>query len=119
MEHNFRKLKIWQLGMDIVDEVYVLTSKFPKEEVFCLQSQSRRAAIGIPSNVAEGAGRRTKKDFSNFINIALGSSNELITQLIISERRNYISNDACEIIITKIQQWQNMTFTFQKNNLES
>lgn len=118
MEHNFRKLKIWQLGMDIVDEVYVLTSKFPKEEVFCLQSQARRSAIAMPSNVAEGAGRRTKRDFSNFINIAMGSSNELITQIIISARRNYISNDACEIIVARIQQWQNMVFSFQKNNLE-
>lgn len=119
MEHNFKKLKIWNTAMDIVDEVYTLTSKFPKEEVFCLQSQSRRAAIAMPSNVAEGAGRRTKKDFSNFIDIALGSSNELVTQLIIAERRKYILNEECESLASKIQQWQNMTVSFQNNNLKA
>ncbi|MEO6167354.1 MAG: four helix bundle protein [Chitinophagales bacterium] len=118
MEHNFKKLKIWNAAMDIVDEVFALTSKFPKEEIFCLQSQSRRAAIAMPSNVAEGSGRRTKKDFSNFIDIALGSSNELVTQLIIAERRKYILNAECESLASKIQQWQNMTVSFQNNNLK-
>ena len=118
MEHNFRKLKIWQMAMDIVDEVYLLTAKFPKEEVFGLRSQSRKAAVAIPSNISEGAGRKTKRDFSNFIDIALGSSNELITQLMIATRRNYISNPECEIVLSKIQEWQNMTVSFQNNNLK-
>lgn len=105
--------------MDIVDEVYKLTSKFPKEEMFCLQSQSRKAAISMPSNISEGAGRRTNRDFSNFIDIALGSSNELVTQLIIAQRRNYISTSDCETIGSKIYEWQNMTVSFQNNNLKN
>jgi four helix bundle protein len=74
--------------MEIVDEVYVLTRKYPKEEVFGLTMQSRKAVVAMPSNISEGAGRQTNKDFSNFIDISLASSNELITQLIVAGDRN-------------------------------
>ena len=73
MRHNFRKLKIWRVAMEIVDDVYTLTKKYPKEEMFGLTTQSRKAAVAIPSNISEGAGRQANKDFSNFIDISLGS----------------------------------------------
>ena len=95
---------IWQLAMKIVDEVYKVTKKFPKEELFGLTMQVRRAVVAMPSNISEGAGRRTKKDFSNFIDIALGSGNELITQLIICQGQNYITHKETESIILTIEE---------------
>ena len=67
--HNFKELKVWQKGRNFVKAIYVLTKKFPKEELFVMTSQMRRAAISIPSNIAEGAGRGTDKDFSRFIDL--------------------------------------------------
>ena len=118
MQHNFRKLKIWQLAMEIVDDVYLITRKYPKEETFGLIAQSRRAAVSMASNISEGAGRKTKKDFSNYINISLSSGNELITQLIVAERQKYISKEESDKIILKIVEWQNMSILFQRNNLK-
>ena len=118
MRHNFWKLKIWQVAMEIVDEVYKLSKKFPKEEMFALTTQTRKAAVAMPSNISEGAGRNTNKDFSNFIDIALGSSNELITELLVAQNQNYVTVKETEAIVSKIIEWQNMTFTFQQNNLK-
>ncbi|MFV0148627.1 four helix bundle protein [Empedobacter falsenii] len=89
---SHKDLKVWQESMILVEEVYRLTSNFPKEELFGLVSQMRRASISIPSNIAEGAGRKSKKEFIHFLYIALGSLNEIETQLEISKRLNYISN---------------------------
>ncbi|MFK7031503.1 four helix bundle protein [Flavobacterium oreochromis] len=72
----FKELKVWQKAIDLVTETHLKTQKFPKEEVYGLTSQMRRCAISIPSNIAEGCGRRTEKDFNNFLGIALGSSFE-------------------------------------------
>jgi four helix bundle protein len=118
MQHNFRKLKIWQLAMEIVDDVYLLTKKYQKDEMFGLTSQSRRAAVAIPSNISEGSGRRTKKDFSNFIDISLSSSNELITQIIVALHQKYITSEESDKLVLKISERQNMTISFQRNNLK-
>jgi four helix bundle protein len=75
--------------MDLVETVYTLTKQFPKEEQFGLVSQMRRSAISIPSNISEGAGRFRKKEFSHFLNVALGSLAELETQLLIAQRLGY------------------------------
>ena len=75
---SFRDLQIWQKGLQITKEVYVLTQELPKEEMFGLISQMRRSAISIPSNIAEGRARSSRKDFSQFLHIALGSSAELV-----------------------------------------
>ncbi len=88
--HNYKNLKIWKLGIEIVDDVFELTNSFPNEEKFGLISQLNRCSISIPSNIAEGSSR-TNKSFSHFIDISLGSSFELETQLIIAYRRNYIT----------------------------
>lgn len=84
------KLDAWKDSMDLVDEIYKVTQGFPSEEKFGLTSQMRRAAISIPSNLAEGAARRSNAEFANFVNIAKGSLSELETQLIISKRQSYI-----------------------------
>ena len=82
--HNYKELKVWQKSMDLTVKVYQLTSMFPDSEKYNLTSQARRSSVSIPSNIAEGAGRHTKADFSRFLDIAYGSSSELDTQLILS-----------------------------------
>lgn len=89
--HNYRELKIWQKSRMLVKEVYQLTSKFPKEEIYGITSQARRSAVSIPSNIAEGAGRGTDKDFSHFLDIARGSVFELETLLILSCDLNFLN----------------------------
>ncbi len=91
MEYNnpkitsFRDLIIWQKGLIIAKSVYEVTKSFPKEEMFGLTSQVRRAAVSISSNIAEGRGRSTKKDFINFLHISLGSLYEVETQLFLAK----------------------------------
>ncbi len=84
---------VWIKGCDLVLEIYKLTKKFPREERFSITSQMQRAAISIPSNIAEGLLRRTKKELAYFINIAKGSAGELITQLMIAKRLGYIDTN--------------------------
>lgn len=91
--HNFKELKVWQKARELVKFIYVLTSNFPKEETFSLTSQIRRAVISIPSNIAEGAGHLSNKEFSRFLEIAYASSCELDTQMILSFDLEYITKD--------------------------
>ena len=91
--HNYEKLTVWQKAMDLVVDIYSLTSKFPKEEMYGLSSQMRRCAVSIPSNIAEGSLRKTKKDFSHFLIIAFGSGAELETQLKLAKRLGFISDE--------------------------
>ena len=90
MTQGYRDLVVWQQAMDVAVETYRLTSSFPKEEMFGLTSQMRRAAVSIASNIAEGEGRKSQNEFSHFLGIALGSKSELETQLILSERVNLL-----------------------------
>lgn len=115
MKHRFRNLKIWQLGVEITDEAYSLLRSFPEEEKFGLVSQISRSSVSIPSNVAEGSAK-SDKSFKHYLDIALGSSFELETQLIIAKRRKYINEKKFEIIEEKIQEFQKMTIGF-KNSL--
>ncbi|TCI85855.1 four helix bundle protein [Tenacibaculum sp. M341] len=110
--HNYKNLKIWNLGVEIVDDVYKTTDLFPKEEKFGLVSQINRCSVSIPSNIAEGSSR-TDKSFSHFLDISLGSSFELETQLIIAFKRNYITNEQIEKLEYKIAEFQKMTMSFQ------
>ena len=89
---DFRKLEVWKKSIDLSLEVYSLTKKFPKEEMFVLTSQMRRCSNSIPSNIAEGSSNRSKLDFKRFLNIALGSSFELETQLLLSFKLGYFSD---------------------------
>ena len=111
-KNNYKNLKIWNLGIEIVDDVFELLSEFPKDEKYGLTSQISRCSISIPSNIAEGSSR-TDKSFSHFLDISLGSSFELETQLIIAQKRNYLSETQLKSIEEKIQEFQKMTMGFQ------
>jgi four helix bundle protein len=87
---DHRDLDVWKTAMDLVTEVYSRTRDFPKEEVYGLTSQLRRAAVSIPANISEGAARQTDKEFVHFLFIALGSASELETELAIAERLGYL-----------------------------
>jgi four helix bundle protein len=89
--------KAWQLGMDIAVDIYKASARFPGEERFGLTSQMRRSGVSVPSNVAEGAGRNTKKEFINFLHIAQGSLSELDTQLELSRRLEFIDDRCLEV----------------------
>jgi four helix bundle protein len=116
--HNFKNLKIWQLARNFVKDIYVLTKKFSNDERFGLTQQIRRAVISIPSNIAEGAGRGTDKDFSHFLDIANGSAFEVETQLILSFDLNYISQTEFDKINDKLQLMEKMICNFN-NSLKS
>jgi four helix bundle protein len=88
---DVEKLKVWQHSMDLAAKVYEITDKFPKHEMYSLADQMRRAAVSIPSNIAEGKGRRTTKDFIHFLYVARGSLNELSTQIKLAKRIGYLT----------------------------
>lgn len=90
---DFRTLEVWQKGMELVEIVYCLTEQFPKHELYSITQQIQRSAVSIPSNIAEGCSRESKKEFIRYLSIAIGSSFELETQLIIAKRRKYIINN--------------------------
>jgi len=110
--HNFRELKIWQESMKLVKSIYSLTSNFPSDERFGLVSQINRCSISIPSNIAEGSGRTSNKEFTHFLNISLSSSFELETQLILA---NELFNVNTEVLIEKINELQKMIVGFKKS----
>ena len=90
---NYTDLIVWQKGMDLVEQVYVLISLLPKEERFSLSDQMRRAAISIPANIAEGHGRQTENEFKHFLSISKGSVSELETHLLLCVRLHYFSQE--------------------------
>ena len=91
-KHNFRELTIWKDSMSFVKKVYLISANLPTEERFGFVSQINRSSVSIPTNIAEGSGRTTNKEFVRFLDIAISSSYELETQLILAEKFNYISN---------------------------
>jgi four helix bundle protein len=90
---SYRDLRVWQLAIELVKEVYQVTRSFPREEKFGLTSQIQRAAVSIPSNIAEGHARESENDFHRFLSIAQGSLCELETQLIIGRQLNYLDGE--------------------------
>jgi four helix bundle protein len=112
--HNLKELKIWNKAVDLAVNVYKVTSSFPPDKRFGLTSQSRRAAVSVPSNIAEGAGRNSNKEFNNFLGIANGSSYELQTQLIISNKLGLISSESTDELVNQITELQKMTYAFQQ-----
>lgn len=89
----YTDLIVWQKAMDLVQQVYQATKAFPKEEIYGLTNQVRRAAVSIPSNIAEGQARQSTAEFNNFLSIARGSLAEVETQLLIAARLNYLSQE--------------------------
>ena len=92
MVDSFKDLKVWKKSMDFVTSVYELVKLLPKEETYVLSDQIRRAAVSIPSNIAEGAGRNTTKEYIQFLYVALGSASEVETQIIIGQRIGYFED---------------------------
>jgi len=119
--HNLKELKIWKKAIDLAVEVYRVTALFPVEEKYGLTSQTRRAAVSISSNIAEGAGRNSEKEFKYFLGIANGSSFELQTQLFISNKLSLIGNEDLEKLLQQIEELQKMNYGFQNmlNNKSS
>ena len=112
--HNYKKLNVWVSSISLVKNIYNLTRKFPKEEMFVLTQQLRRAAISIPSNIAEGAGRNSNAQFKNFLQISIGSCFEVETQLIISKELEYISEEELETISKELDSIMKMNHNLQK-----
>lgn len=112
--HNYKKLKIWTIGLEISKDISDILDTFPKHERYDLSSQLSRCSISIPSNIAEGSSR-TDKSFSHFINISLGSSFELGTQLLIANHKKYIDIETLKTLENKIEEFQKMTMGFQNS----
>src|SRR5690242_19387804 len=92
MKRKHHDLQVWQEGMALAKDIYAATASFPKEEIYGLTSQMRRAAVSLPSNIAEGAARGTKKEFLQFLIIARGSLMELETQILLSKELGFLNN---------------------------
>ena len=112
--NSFKDLRIWQKGIEIVSDVYILTKKFPKEELFSLTSQLRRSAISIPSNIAEGFKRFHNKEYKQFLFITLGSCAELETQIIIAKELKYINENEEAKLVEKLDHICRMTSSLIK-----
>jgi len=116
---NFRNLLVWQKSMVLVTKIYTETNNFPKEEVFGLTSQIRRSTISIPSNIAEGLGRESSKEFLRFLNISIGSLFELQTQLEIAKNITYLEEKTFNILYEDTRELERMLVSFTnkiKNN---
>ena len=113
--HNYKKLEVWNESVMLVTEIYLLTDKFPDKERFGLISQINRSSVSVASNIAEGAGRGSKKDFSLFLGYALASSFDLETQLIISNNLNFISNEQKEDVVNKLNIIQRKIYNLMKS----
>ncbi len=100
---NFQDVRIWQIGIEVVKNIYILTKKFPKEELYGLTSQMRRSAVSIPSNIAEGFRRYHNKEYKQFLYTALGSCAELETQIIIANELDYINETNKSELVEKIK----------------
>ena len=113
--HNFKELHVWKLSKDLCKEIYSVTNSFPDSEKYGLIGQLNRAAMSIPSNIAEGSSRKSDKDFSRFIDIALGSSFEVETQIIIASDLKLIDETIFLKIEKSIQQVQKMLYKFNQH----
>jgi len=98
---NYQELIAWQKAMDLVEDVYRASREFPREEIYALTSQIRRAAVSIPSNIAEGQGRRTTADFLRHLSIAYGSLREVETQILIAQRLEYLVQGKVEKVLSR------------------
>ncbi len=112
---DFRDLIVWQKSLDLVEEVYNLSKLLPKDETYGLINQIRRAAVSIPSNVAEGNARQASKDYSRFLNIARGSKAEVETQLEICIRINYLTREQTEKAFELCAEVGRMLYAMIKN----
>jgi four helix bundle protein len=114
------KYEVWNDSIELVAEIYKVTSNFPEEEKFGLTNQMRRCAVSIPSNIAEGSSRSSEKDFKRFLEIAIGSSFELKTQLIISGNLKFLNQESVQkqiLVVDKISRQLNGFISKLKSNI--
>ena len=109
---NYKDLKIWDKGHDFTLRVYEVTRKFPKEELYSLTSQLRRVSYSIPSNIAEGCGKKSQLEFAHFLNISLGSANEAEYFLILSRDLGYLTHSDFDILSKNINEIKAMLIQF-------
>ena len=105
---NFRKFHVWDKSHEQVLSIYKCTSLFPREKVFGITSQIRRSAVSIPSNIAEGCGRKSDKDFARFLYIAFGSANELEYQILLSIDLNFITEEQGKPLMFQVEEIKKM-----------
>ena len=110
---DFHTLNIWRRSYQLVIDVYDLAGGFPDEEKFALKSQMHRAAYSIPCNIAEGCGREKSNDMRAFVQYAIGSSNELETQLLLAHDLGYIDQVVCEQFVAEVTQLRRMMISFR------
>ncbi|GAA4311407.1 four helix bundle protein [Nibribacter koreensis] len=113
--HNFRELKVWQEAISLAKQVYEMTAKFPANEKYGLTSQMNRAVVSIASNIAEGAGRNSDKEFVQFLSIALGSAFEVDTQLVLANEFQFLSETYYKSLTIKLNEVQRMLYGFQQS----
>ena len=97
---SYRDLIVWRKAMDLAEAVYQATKIFPREEMYSLTSQIRRAAVSVPSNIAEGQGRSSTKEFRNHLSIAYGSLQEVETQIILAQRLGYLDQEGVAVVLS-------------------
>ncbi|OKL41182.1 four helix bundle protein [Pontibacter flavimaris] len=106
--HNFKELRVWKEAIELAKSVYIITANFPADEKYGLKSQVNRAAVSIPSNIAEGAGRGSNKEFAQFLKIALGSAFEVETQMILAEAFGFVTEADNEKLMQQLSGVQKM-----------
>jgi four helix bundle protein len=110
-----QKLDAWKKSFFFVKSIYMITGKFPPDERFGLTSQMRRSAVSIPSNIAEGAGRKSKKEFIQFLSISLGSLSELDTQILLSKELDFIDKATCDGLIIELDNIGKLIYGLMKS----
>ena len=111
---DFRQLKVWEKSHQLALSVYKATKKFPKEELYGLTSQIRRASMSIPTNIAEGCGRNTDKEFARFLQIAMGSASETEYQLILARDLEFLPTDSYEKLHSEVEEVKRMLASLLK-----
>lgn len=118
MDKPHKRLLAWQKSMDLVVEIYELTRTFPRDEIYGLTSQVRRASVSVPSNISEGAAGRSVTQFRNFLSVAIGSLNEISTQLEIAYRVGYLDPRKLDGVESRVDECLALTFGLRKSLIE-
>lgn len=113
--HRFKELEIWKRSRKFSSSIYNITSTFPETEKFGLVNQLRRASVSIPSNIAEGSSRQSNKDFSRFLEIAIGSAYEIETQLLIAFDLKFLDQESVSILTDELEEIVKMISKFKSN----
>jgi four helix bundle protein len=118
MNKPHKRLLAWQKSIDLVVKIYELTKSFPRDEIYGLTSQVRRASVSVPSNISEGAAGRSITQFRNFLSIAIGSLNEISTQLEIAYRVGYLDKRKLEDVESRVDECLALTYGLRKSLVE-